>query len=286
MLLRVLLLFSLALVSLSCVEEKATENSESDPDKYQLLWSDEFNIDGKPDSWNWGFEYGFIRNLELQYYKAENAWCEEGNLIIEAKRDSMPNPIYKPGSSKWQEKRKYIEYTSASLQTKSRHFWKFGRFEMRAKIPVGAGLWPAFWSQGINGDWPHSGEIDIMEYYQGMILANFAWGAEQKGKAVWDSYRKPISELGGEEWAKKYHIWRLDWDSTKISISLDDTLLNSVDLADTFNRDAAGINPFLQPHYLMVNLAVGGNAGGDPSSTSFPVRYCIDYIRIYKKNNN
>jgi beta-glucanase (GH16 family) len=204
-------------------------------------------------------------------------------LIIEGKRDSILNPDYKPGSQKWQRQRKYAEYTSASLYTEGLHSWKFGRFEMRAKIDISPGLWPAFWTEGVSGGWPYSGEIDIMEYYQGNVLANIAWGAAQQGKAIWDSFRKPVSELGGEEWAKEFHVWRMDWDSLKIVLYLDDTLMNTADLSDTYNQNAEGMNPFLQPQYIKINLAIGGGAGGDPSSTAFPVYYKIDYIRVYQK---
>ena len=143
-------------------------------------------------------------------------------------------------------------------------------------------MWPAFWTEGIYGGWPYSGEVDIMEYYQGNVLANIAWGSAQ-GKAIWDSYRKPVSELGGEEWAKEFHVWRLEWDSLKINLYLDDVFMNSVNLSETYNQDKEGKNPFLQPHFIKVNLAIGGSAGGDPSSTVFPVYYKIDYIRVYQK---
>ncbi|MBU2493127.1 MAG: glycoside hydrolase family 16 protein [Bacteroidetes bacterium] len=266
----------------SCTKENVIETEDNSND-YTLVWSDEFEIDGQPNPRNWGYEYGFKRNQELQYYRSTNSWCVNGLLVIEAKRDSFPNPIYKPGSSKWQEQRKFAEYTSASLHTQNRHSWMFGRIEMRAKIDIGAGLWPAFWSQGISGGWPYNGEIDIMEYYQEKILANFAWGATQQGKAIWDSYRKPVSELGGADWAAEFHVWRMEWDSLQISIYLDDVLLNNVNLSETFNKDAEGKNPFLQKHYIIINLAIGGNAGGDPTPTVFPVKYQIDYVRVYQK---
>ncbi|MCX6170215.1 MAG: glycoside hydrolase family 16 protein [Ignavibacteriales bacterium] len=278
----IIISFSLVLLLISCKKDTIVQ-TEYNSDGYNLVWSDEFDEDGQPDPKNWGYEIGFIRNQELQYYKPSNASCENGFLIIEAKRDSIINPKYKPGSSKWQEQRKYSEYTSASLHTQNRKSFKFGRIEIRAKIDIGAGLWPAFWTQGVSGGWPYNGEVDVMEYYQEKILANFAWGAAQSGKAIWDSYRKPVSELGGEEWAKNFHIWRMDWDSTQIRISLDDLLLNSVDLSETINKDAAGKNPFLQPHYLIINLAIGGTAGGDPKPTPFPVFYVIDYVRVYQK---
>ena len=265
----------------SCYNELNTEPI-TDLNGYELVWSDEFDSDGAPSPKNWRYEYGFIRNQELQYYKSTNAICDSGFLIIEAKRDSIPNPIYEPGSQKWKEQREYAQYSSASLYTLGRHSWMFGRFEMRAKIDIGKGLWPAFWTQGVKGGWPYNGEVDIMEYYKGNILANIAWGSSQNGKAIWNSFRKPVSDLGGEEWAKEFHVWRMEWDSLQIQLYLDDMLLNSVDLSETCNQDAEGKNPFLQPLYIIINLAVGG-VSGDPSSTTFPAYYLIDYIRVYQK---
>jgi beta-glucanase (GH16 family) len=274
----VILLFS------SC---KKTEPTDSDKtqDGYKLVWSDEFNTDGPPDASNWTFEKGFVRNEEQQWYQPDNAHCEDGKLIIEAKREQKPNPNYVSGSDNWKTNREYAEYTSSSLLTGGLHSWLFGRLEMRAKIDARAGLWPAFWTLGISGSWPHNGEVDIMEFYQGKLLANIAWGAEEQWQAVWDSYSLPISTLINydPEWLDKYHVWRMDWDEESIKLYLDDALLNMADLSKTFNRDEEGKNPFYQPHYIIINLAIGGTAGGDPSQTAFPAFYHIDYIRVYQK---
>jgi beta-glucanase (GH16 family) len=116
-----------------------------------------------------------------------------------------------------------------------------------------------------------------------MLLANFAWGAKEKWTAIWDDFRKPIAELDDPDWSKKFHVWRMDWDRETIKLYLDDTLLNMADLATTVNEDAEGKNPFLQPHYIIINLAIGGTAGGNPSQTIFPALYEIDYIRVYQK---
>jgi beta-glucanase (GH16 family) len=224
-----------------------------------------------------------VRNEELQWYQPDNAVCENGKLVIQARRERKRNPNFKSGSNDWKVNREFVEYTSSSLLTRGSYSWKFGRFEMRARIDTDPGLWPAFWTLGISGDWPHCGEIDIMEYYRGMILANFAWGAEQRWTAVWDDFRKPINELNDPDWSDKFHVWRMDWDNETIKIFLDEALLNMVDLRTTVNRDAGGKNPFLQPHYIIVNLAIGGTAGGNPAQTEFPAYYEIDYVRVYQK---
>ncbi len=252
---------------------------------YRLVWQDEFNQKGTPDSTRWQYEHGFVRNHELQWYQAENANCTNGNLVIKAERVKKPNPNYKPQSTDWRTNREYIEYTAASLNTRRSASWKYGRFIMRARIDTAAGLWPAYWTLGKDGQWPSNGEIDIMEYYRGKLLANIACGTAKPYTAKWYSETTPIKDFKDVQWSRKYHVWRMDWDSTAISLFVDDRLLNRVKLDDLVNRDGTGINPFKQPHYILVNLALGGDNGGDPSKTSFPRKYEIDYIRVYQKKD-
>lgn len=252
--------------------------------RYELVWSDEFTRNGWPDPRNWTYERGFVRNQELQWYQADNAEIKNGFLIIEARKESKPNPSFEPASPDWKLNRPTAEYTSASLTTRGLHSFRYGRFEMRARIDIRAGMWPAFWTVGDAGRWPASGEIDIMEYYAGKLLANVAWGAETPGKAVWDDSRKPIAELGGADWSRRFHIWRMDWDENEIRISVDDTLLKTTDLHKTVNGDGAHRNPLQQPHHIILNLAIGGANGGDPSTTKFPARFEIDYVRVYQRS--
>jgi len=267
----------------ACQKKDKITDSGGAADGYRLVWSDEFNVDGRPDAANWNYESGFVRNQEAQWYQPGNARCEGGSLVIEARREAVANPNYSPQSGDWKLNREAAEYTSSSLHTRGLHSWVFGRFELRARIDTRPGLWPAFWTLGVNGDWPHGGEIDIMEYYRGTVLANIAWGAKEKWHAVWDSYAKPIVQFSDPDWPSKFHVWRMDWDREAIRLYLDDTLMNAASLAATVNRDPEGKNPFLQAQYLIVNLAVGGTSGGDPSRTIFPARYEIDYIRVYQK---
>lgn len=254
-------------------------------EQYKLVWSDEFNNNGKPDSTNWIFENGFVRNNEQQWYQAENAHCINGNLIIEARRENKLNHSYTAGSDDWRKNREFAEYTSSSLLTKGLRSWLYGRFEMRAKLDCRLGLWPAFWTLGENGDWPHNGEIDVMEYYQKTILANFAWGNREKWQPIWDDFKLPLDSLikSDQEWTQKFHTWRMDWDKDGIALFLDDQMLNSINLSTAFNKDEESKNPFRQPHYIILNLAVGGTQGGDPSQTEFPAYYLIDYVRVYQK---
>ena len=256
---------------------------EVSPPNLKLVWADEFNTNGSPNPANWTYEHGFVRNNELQWYQPENAFCTNGMLVIEARREWVPNPRHKVGSGNWKTRRKGANYTSACLKTEGLHSWKYGRFEMRARIDVRPGLWPAFWTLGADGRWPSNGEIDIMEYYGGKILANVASGTTKRYTPKWDSVKTPLSEFPAD-WADRFHVWRMDWDQEAIRLYVDGRLLNETLLEDTFNPEGHPIpNPFRQPHYILLNLAIGGTSGGDPSGTEFPARYEIDYVRVYQK---
>jgi len=252
------------------------------PASYTLVWADEFEADGLPTPKNWAYESGFVRNQELQWYQPENARVTGGLLVIEARRERKANPRHEAGSSDWRSRSEFAEYTSSSLVTRGKHSWQYGYFEMRARIDTRAGLWPAWWTLGTSGAWPHNGEIDIMEYYRGNLLANAAWGGATRGRSVWDDVRKPVASLG-TDWSSQFHVWRMLWDEKSIRISVDDVWLNDIDLEGTANQDGSGVNPLRQPHYMIVNLAIGGTQGGDPSATTFPVKYEIDYVRVYQR---
>ena len=255
--------------------------------KWKLVWSEEFNYKGKPDAKFWSFEKGFARNEELQWYQDENAYCKKGVLVIEARKEKVLNPEYKKGDVNWKTSREYAEYTSSSINTEGKKDFLYGRVEVRAKIPTACGAWPAIWTLGKDMEWPLSGEVDLMEFYQinnvPSILANAAWGTNVRWKAKWDGANKPLSHFTEKDrnWANKFHIWRMDWDKDFIRLYLDNELLNEIDISKTINPD--GTNPFHQPQYLLLNLAIGRN-GGDPSQTKFPLVYEIDYVRIYQQN--
>jgi beta-glucanase (GH16 family) len=249
---------------------------------YRLVWNDEFNVDGVPNKKNWNYEEGFVRNNENQWYQRENAYCQAGFLVIEAKNESRINPDFVSYDHKdWVKNRDSIKVTSSCLITRGKHSWQYGRFEMRAKIPVGKGMWPAFWTLGVKGNWPANGEIDIMEYYTGKILANAAWKSNT-GTTAWDSKTVPLVDFK-KDWADEFHVWRMDWDVHSIKLYVDNQLLNETDLKETVNDSNQKIIPFQQPHYLLVNLAVGGDNGGEFTEASLPSKYIIDYIRVYQK---
>jgi beta-glucanase (GH16 family) len=233
------------------------------PSGWRLVWADEF--DGPTiNTSNWDYEIGYKRNNEQQYYtnRSQNARIENGQLLVEARRESYNG----------------YAYTSASLHTSGKRQFTYGRFELRAQIPTAAGSWPAWWTLGINNPWPRNGEIDIMEFYRGMILANVAY-QNSGGNIVWDSFTKQISTYPSG-WANQYHTWVMEWETNEIRLYVDGTLLNS------FNVNSATVgsyNPFRQPHYMLVNLAIGGNNGGNPSGTAFPLQYRVDYVRVYQR---
>lgn len=260
-------------------------NTSKPKDEYELVWSDEFNKDGAPDSTNWGYETGFVRNHEVQYYQPENAWCEKGNLIIEARREEKPNPNYTAGSNDWRRNQPTAHYTSACLRTMREHSWQYGRYEMRARIDISAGIWPAWWTLGVSRGWPGNGEIDIMEYYRGMLLANIACLGPDR-KAEWFSNRFPIDSMGGAQWASKFHVWKMDWNEEFIALYVDDVLLNKTPMDKLINKDGSNFHPFRQPHYMLLNLALGGDNGGNVEQTSFPRRFEVDYVRVYQKKKS
>ena len=253
-----------------------------DKSGYTLVWSDEFEKDGAPDLAKWGYELGFVRNEEAQWYQPENAHCKKGMLVIEARKEQKPNPGYVPDSRDWRKNRKTIYYTAACLITAGKQTWKYGRFEMRGRIDISDGMWPAWWTLGVEKNWPANGEIDIMEYYRGKLLANIACLGKD-GNTEWHSNTFPVDSMGGAAWASKFHVWRMDWTEEFIALYVDDQLLNRVALDSLVNKDGSGFNPFKQPHYMLLNLAVAGQNGGDPSHTRFPRKLEVDYVRVYQQ---
>ncbi len=246
---------------------------------WKLVWSDEFNTKGPPDKANWNYEHGFVRNQELQWYQPENAACENGLLVIEARPEHRPNPRYMEESRNWKTSRQWIDYSSASLTTRGLHEFLYGRFEMRARIDTRLGSWPAFWTLGATPrvGWPAGGEIDIMEFYTGTVLANIAYSLD--GRIKWSTVKKPVTELGGERWSKDFHVWTMDWDEKQIDLRLDGRMMNHLDLAAADKADRG--NPFHKPMYIILNQAIGAT-GGDPSRTKFPVRFEVDWVRVYQ----
>ncbi len=243
----------------------------------KLVWSDEFDKDGLPDPTKWSYDVGTGCDLpcgcgwgnnEKEYYtkdRLENARAENGNLIIEARKERFEDR----------------DYTSARLVSKGKGDWKYGRIEVKAKIPSGRGVWPAIWMLPTGneyGGWPKSGEIDIMEHvgylpdsiygtvhtqaYNGMIKT-------QVGGNIYN----PFSE-------KEYHNYVIEWDEEKIVWLIDDV---KYFLFENEHKDFESW-PFDKPFHLILNVAVGGYWGGKHGIDDdiWPRRMEIDYVRVYQ----
>jgi beta-glucanase (GH16 family) len=250
---------------------------------WQLVWQDEFNVDGRLNPADWDYERGFVRNEELQWYQPENASCRNGFLTIEARRELKPNPNFRPGLTNWRN-RENIEVTSACLITKGKREFTYGKFEMRGRIDTRLGSWPAFWTLGTSinsAGWPECGEVDIMEYYNGTVLANVCHGF--KGREKWLTTKAALAELGGDKWSSEFHVWTMEWDEQNIRLLLDGRLAAHF---ETSRDDEPGKdNAFRRPHFILLNQAIGGTSGGDPSRLEYPVRLVVDWVRVYQRKN-
>ena len=163
---------------------------------WQLVWSDEFDCGATPtppDAANWGFEIGYVRNREWQYYTDElqNAYCQNGMLHVEAHQHAPGT--YPTGQHAGQDG----SISSASLRSKNLVQRRYGYLEIRARIDTRLGSWPAFWTLGIAGEWPDNGETDVMEYYRNQLLFNMAWWktGDQRWRARWDSAKVQLATL-------------------------------------------------------------------------------------------
>ena len=259
-------------------------------DGWRLIWNDEFDGDGGLDSDKWDFEKGFVRNYELQWYAPENAFQRDGKLVIEARKDDFPCPAYDADESNCRTSRERVKYTSASVITRGKFSFLYGRVEVAARIPVCKGAWPAIWLLGSDLPWPANGEIDMLEYYQHQgvptILANACWAGDTDEDTQWDSSYTPLTHFSDNDpaWATRFHVWSMEWDPDYIRLYLDDELLNQIDLKKTVNGKArgTGINPFHSPQYLLLNLALDTRVK-ELNPADFPMRYEIDYVRVYQK---
>ncbi len=255
---------------------------------WKLVWNDEFDKDGRPDPAKWNYEDGFVRNEEPQWYQAKNASCKDGLLIIEGRKEKVDNPRYNKDSKSWQLNRKQAEYSSASLTTNGKFAWLFGRFECRGRFLPVEGMWPAFWTLGVTEHWPSCGEIDIMEYYQGTYLANLCWASDRKSIGNWSTTRTPVVRLREQDpqWDSKFHVFRMDWDKDSVSLYVDDILLNRTMLDKTQNAMyQKQENPFLQPHFIILNLALG-KTGGKLDNIKWPATFEVDYVRVYQREDS
>lgn len=251
--------------------------------EWRLVWSDEFDRDGLPDPAKWSYEEGFIRNRELQYYtreRWENARATGGLLILEARRERYRNALFELGSADWRRAREFAEYTSAGLTTEGKAAWRYGRIEVRAKLPTGRGLWPAIWMLGVNRrevGWPRCGEIDIMEnvgYDPEIIHANIHTEAYNHVRGTNKGNRIRVEE----PWSH-FHLYAVEWTPRRLDFFVNDRRYF------TYENEGRGPAtwPFDEPFYLILNVAVGGDWGGRQGvdDSVFPQRMEVDYVRVY-----
>lgn len=231
---------------------------------YTLVWQDEFN-GTQVDPANWTYETGpNWFNNELQNYtdRPVNSYVSDGKLVIVAKKENLEGR----------------EYTSARMITKGKHEFKYGRIDIRAKLPIGQGIWPALWMLGSNIDavsWPKCGEIDIMELI----------GKEPStlyGTPHWDN-NGSHAEYGGSTqlptgtFADKYHVFTIIWNNQSIKWLLDDVQFHVIDITP------AGLGEFHQDFFFIFNVAVGGDWPGNPDATTvFPKQMYVDYVRVFQ----
>ena len=243
---------------------------------WKLVWSDEFDYTGLPDPAKWGYDVGGMGwgNDELQYYtenRLENARVEDGALTITAIKEDY----------------EIREYTSARLITKDKGDWLYGRFEIKAKLPKGVGTWPAIWmlpTDWTYGNWPNSGEIDIMEHVgfdQGKVHAS-----THSLKYYWQANTQKTGIIPVENVDTEYHIYAMEWTPGRIEAFVDgksyfiSTYDPAVDAEDGWKAW-----PFDQRFHLLLNIAVGGGWGGQQGvvDTIWPQSMTVDYVRVYEE---
>jgi len=247
------------------------ETGYSTPETYDgmtLVWSDEFDGPGVNTN-NWSFEIGTGTwgwgNNELQYYQEENTSIIEGNLVIEARRQSIESS----------------NYTSSRLITRDKKSFKYGRVDIRAVMPEGQGIWPALWMLGSNHfqvGWPACGEIDIME----MIGGGDGRDNVLRGTAHWNqgghvSYGQGYTNES--KLSEEYHVYSIIWNEETIRWYFDDINFNTMDITP------AELSAFHNNFFFIMNIAVGGNWPGSPDNTTlFPQWMIVDYIRVFQEN--
>ena len=272
-------LLPILILFITCQEPKSSEKqpvvNEWDKEGWALVWNDEF--DGPAlNLEKWSYEIGGHGwgNNELQYYSDDDstAFIQDGKLVIRA--DLVPQGT---GSS---DNLRY--FSSARLRTSGKGDWRYGRIEVKAKLALGQGIWPAIWmlpTEWMYGGWPESGEIDIMEhvgYDPGRVHGSIHTG----------SYNHKINtQRGGskllDKISSKFYVYAIEWYEDRIDFLIDDSKYFSFqnDGKNDFNTW-----PFNQRFHLLINIAVGGDWPGSPDETTqFPTEMEVEYVRVYEK---
>ncbi|HEU4861473.1 MAG TPA: glycoside hydrolase family 16 protein [Chitinophagaceae bacterium] len=247
-----------------------TQEKNTDP-KWKLVWSDDFGYTGLPDSTKWNYDVGGHGwgNNELQFYtnqRLENARVEKGFLIIEARKEL------------WEGK----NYTSARLITKGKGDWQYGKIEVRARLPRGLGTWPAIWMLGSTTPlrWPDDGEIDIMEHVG--FNQGYIHGSVHCKKYYHSIGTQRTDTIRVDDCSEKFHLYAVEWNKDSVKVSMDEKIFFR------FGNEHSGYDawPFDNKMHLLLNIAVGGNWGGQKGvdENIWPQRMEIDYVRVYKES--
>jgi beta-glucanase (GH16 family) len=255
-----------------CSKDKKIQSSDNGTllAGYQLVWSDEFDQNGFPDSLKWSYDTGGTGwgNDEAEYYtsRLKNAEVKDGYLYIKAIKEDF-------GDKK---------YTSARLVTRTKGDWLYGRIEVRAKLPEGTGMWPAIWmlpTDWAYGGWPDSGEIDIMENLGYIPYFISATVQTQSYNFIQNSQKNAIT--GVPDCYSQFHNYILEWEPGELRVYVDSRLYL------TFKNEGTGYQvwPFDKQFHLLLNVAVGGTFGGANGieDSIFPQSMVIDYVRVYQK---
>ena len=261
-----------------------TSSNAQKREKWKLVWKEEFNYSGLPNAKKWSYEVGHIRNNEKQYYtnaRKENAWVSNGVLAITGKKESFPNESFKRGSGDWKTQDSTAQYTSASINTLGKVGWKYGRIEIKAKLPHGRGIWPAIWMMGTNRSevgWPKCGEIDIMEFVGNQ--PKDIYGTMHFPDPNAEGNKSNGNKITSENLKNDFHLYAIEWNEKTIDVYFDNNKYHS------FSIDSAGVgedNPFRKPFYLLLNLAMGANWPGPIDDSVLPQQFLVDYVRVYEK---
>lgn len=283
---RFLILFLGIFLVLSC-----STISKSQDAHYRLVWQDEFDGIGTPDPEKWQHEIGFIRNNELQYYtdQSSNVFLKDGFLHLVLRKEKIANKDF--GTEVQKKWMRYVseidtaQYTSGSIDTWGKAYWQYGKFEIRAKLPQGKGVWPAIWMLGKNRTevgWPACGEIDIMEFVGFNLDTIFGTVHTQAFNHT------KGTQLGQDIFIEKpfedFHVYAIEWTPEKIDFLLDGQVYYQFKNTHK-NTDEW---PFDQPFFLKLNVANGGGLGGKMGldDSFLPQEMLVDYVRIYQKQPN
>lgn len=282
---------SIFLIFSSCGSKKTTLNSEATAsdskvllekieqiktpnNDYQLVWADEFDYSGLPDSTKWNYDIGGHGwgNNEKQIYlekSVENSYVKDGKLHIAALKKDYGN----------------MQYTSARLTTYDRFLIQYGKIEVRAKLPEGKGTWPAIWMlpetiRTKEEEWPLCGEIDIMEHVgkdPNMVHVSLHSKLYNHIQNTQITHFERLTDVFND-----FHLYGIEWTTDSIKFFIDNKLFYEATKGENGKVTANEGWPFEKPYYLILNLAIGGNWGGDVDDTIFPAEMKIDYVRMYQ----